>query len=117
MAAARESVVRANIDFQTRRETLTKHQGGKSLSELNNELASIAMSNSEYEATYQFIREQMDRLQSRKLLELANRYEVEILLKMESVREAFVTVQYRINELKTLLAGMQPPSVSILGGQ
>ena len=74
------------------------------------------MAAAEKEALLRSITEQLEQIKSRNLLELADRLEVEVTMKIDNVHETFQKAQRRILELKEHIADTRPPQVSVLGG-
>lgn len=112
-----EKIARTEIEIAERQEELEKQAGGGSAEKWNNELADMSIHRAEMEARLHFIEEQLKQMKEKNLLELANTYEREVVMKMGPVREAYEQAAQRVNELQMQLDSLQPPSVTILGGQ
>ena len=114
---ARAAIAKARIELVKRQEAISESIGGGAMmQERVKELTDIAITNAESQAVLNYIEEQLSILKNKKILELADQYEVEIALKQDSIRQSYAHAQdniqrYRLNMQRSLV-----PSVSVLGG-
>ncbi len=111
-----EKIARTQIEIAERQEELKKQAGGSS-EKWSNDLSEMAIQTAEMEARLNFVNNQLAQMKEKNLLGLANQYEREVVMKMGPVREAYEQAARQVNELQMQLDALQPPSVTILGGQ
>lgn len=116
VSQAEEILALARADVARQRQVASQAAGGKLLGELNQDLMTVAIDLAETEARLLFVRTQLTEIRSRKLLELADRYERDVAMQLPVAREAFQEAIERQQELEQQLRSYQPPSVTILGG-
>lgn len=112
-----EKIARTEIEIAERQEELEKQTGGGSAEKWNIELSEMSIQTAELEARTDFLNTQLMQIKAKNLLELANQYEREVVMKMEPMRKAYEQATRRVNELQKQLDALQPPSITILGGQ
>lgn len=114
---AREAVAQARIEMVKRQEAISESiGGGAAMQERVKELTDIAIENAESQAVLKHIEEQLSIIKDKKILELADQYEIEIGLKQDTMRRSYDFTQKSIQEYNYTMQRMLPPSVSVLGG-
>jgi hypothetical protein len=114
---AREAIAQARIELVKRQEAIRDSTGGgATLQERVKELTDIAILNAESQAVLKHISEQLAMLKAKKILELADQYEVEIALKQDFMRRSYEYAQKNIQSYKFDMQRTLAPSVSVLGG-
>ncbi|MFQ5411390.1 MAG: hypothetical protein ACE5EC_03810, partial [Phycisphaerae bacterium] len=81
-----EQLARAKAELALQRRESVRSNNGEMMQQLNHELITLSISADEQEARFMFVSEQLEK--SRPLLELANRYEQEVSLRLPMAREA-----------------------------
>ncbi|OQA00067.1 MAG: Chromosome partition protein Smc [Planctomycetes bacterium ADurb.Bin412] len=111
-----EKIARTQIEIAERQEELKKQAGGSS-EKWSNELSEMAIQTAEMEARLNFVNNQLAQMKEKNLLALAYQYEREVVMKMGLVRETYEQAGWMVHNLQRQMDSMQPPSVTILGGQ
>ncbi len=113
LADAEEKVARARIELAKRREEITKAAGGDSLARLNSDLADIMIELAEKKAELDVVGKQLKQTEKQlTMLTAVDPAITQIRLATHMVEVA----EQRLSELKSRLADLQPPTVTILGG-
>jgi len=107
-----EKLARARIDLAKRREELSRIAGGDELAKFNSELTAIAIDLAEKTAELQVLDTQLGRTETQ--LAMATTLDPQ-LSELRYAKEAFEAAQRRVNELKTRLANLIPPTVTMIG--
>lgn len=113
LGPAKMDLAQARIELAKRREQMSKSTGGDLISSLNKELADLSINVIQDEAQIASIEEQLKK--ARDLLELADEYERDSLkadIAKRHLEEAIV-LREQIARKSRLI---QPPSVSVIGG-
>jgi len=109
---AEQNMIRARIDLANRREELSHQAGGGQLDEFNKELTRIVIDQAEKRAQLKIVRTQLDEVQRQLAQALAFDPEV---ARLRLAQEALDVTGRRIVELQTRMAGLQPPTVTVIG--
>lgn len=107
-----EKLARARIELARRREELSKAAGGNELAKFNSELTTLAIDLAEKTAELQVINTQLGQTEGQ--LAMATTLNTQ-LSELRYAKEAFDAVQQRVNRLKTRLANLTPPTVTVIG--
>ena|GEM_PF-847906 len=109
---ARMEIARARIELAKRRQELANTAGGSRLASLNNELTTLAIDLAEKTAEAQVLNRQLEQLNGQ--LSATAAFDPE-LAQIRLAKRAFDIAERRANELRTLAAGLNPPTVAVLG--
>lgn len=92
--------------------------GGEMLPELNQQLVHLSIETAELQARLEFVREQLQQIEAKDLLALADRY-AQMELEAHLAAEAFERASRQADELKTALDNLRdtPPVVTIVGAE
>ena len=113
----REGIAQARIKLVERQEAIRESLGGgATMQERVKELTDIAISHAMDQAVLKHIAEQLEMLKAKKILELADQYEVEIALKQNAIRQSYEYTQESIQGYRLHMQRLLVPSVSVLGG-
>jgi len=113
LAQAEESAARVRIDLARRREELSRQAGGGQLEEFTKELSRMAIDKAEKEAQLQIVRRQLDEVQTQ--LAQALTFDPEAA-RLRLAQEALDITGRRVAELQARMANLQPPMVTMIGG-
>ncbi len=108
----RMEIAKVRIDLAKRRQELANTAGGSRLASLNNELTTLAIDLAEKTAEVQILNRQLAQLNAK--LSATAAFDPE-LAQMRLAKRAFDIAERRANELRTLAAGLNPPTVTVLG--
>ena len=114
---AREKLAKARIELMTRREAVGSSVGGEQMARWNNELVNMAVEVAGTESELSLVEKQLHDIKEKGLLELADRYEVEVAVKMPAVRERLMRATERAEELKRQIETICPLRVVLLGAE
>jgi len=112
-AEARENLVRTRIELAQHREQVAKSAGGDQLAEFNKNLSTLMVDLAEKTAMLSIVSDQLG--QTEKELTTAATFDPQVA-QIRFAKVALELANQRINELKTRLANLQPPAVTVLGG-
>jgi len=90
-------------------------EGGKDLEAMNQELAKWTMQFADDEGQLASVGEELARMRDNNVLELADRYEIEVVGKLDMANAALQGARQRALALRTALAMLSEPEVSMLG--
>ena len=107
-----EKLARARIDLAKRREELSRTAGGDELARFNSELTAIAIDLAERTAELQVLNTQLAQTEGQ--LAIATTLDPQ-LSELRYAKEAFDAAQRRVSNLKTRLANLVPPTVTVIG--
>lgn len=113
LANAEEKLARTKIELAQRREELAKAAGGNSLAKLNSDLADVMIELAEKQAELGVVGRQLKEIE--KQLTMLTAVDPAVTRIRLATHMVEVTEQ-RLSELKSRLADLQPPTVTILGG-
>ena len=113
LADAQEKMARSKIELAQRREQLSKSKGGNQIESLNNALTNLSMGIAQYRAQLDGYREQL--AQAEALLGKADDYEL-LSLKADVARQNLQEVLVWRDRLSRQMRLIQPPDVSVIGG-
>jgi hypothetical protein len=93
--------------------------GGEEMAKWNNELIALAITAADDESNLGFVERQLHDIKEKGLWELADRYEVEVAVKMPAVRERLMRATERAEELKRKIEEkpIYPLRVVLLGAE
>ena len=111
-AKARENLAKAKIELARRREQLSEAAGGDRLNHYNRELADLTIAGAENDAALELISRRLE--QTEQQLTTAASFDPQAA-QIRLAKEALDAAEYRLNELKTSLAQLRPPTVTVLG--
>ncbi|MHC4680623.1 MAG: hypothetical protein ACYTEK_18205 [Planctomycetota bacterium] len=109
----KEKLTRAKIELAQRQEQLSNAVGGDQIAKYNDELADMTIELAEKTAALQLLDKQLGRTEQQFMT--ATMLDPH-LSRIRSATRAFEIADQRVNELNTRAANLQPPTVSILGG-
>ncbi|UCG48855.1 MAG: hypothetical protein JSU94_03555 [Phycisphaerales bacterium] len=109
---ARMEIARARIELAKRRQELARDAGGSRLASLNNELTTLAIDLAEKTAEAQVLNRQLEQVNAQ--LSATAAFDPE-LARIRLAKRTFDIAERRANELRTLAAGLNPPTVAVLG--
>jgi len=112
LAQANENLTKAKIELARRREELSKSAGGARLEGYNSELSQMAIDTAEKEAQLEVLRRQSEQI--RHQWARASQFDP-AAARTRIAREALDIATRRVTELKTRLANLRPPTVTMLG--
>jgi hypothetical protein len=112
LAQARESLTKARIDLAMRREEISKSVGGNRLSQLNLELSQMAIDVAERRAELEIMGQQLGQTEAQ--LAQASMFDPKAG-RTRIAQEALDIAEARVIRLKTQLAYLQPPTVTVIG--
>ena len=112
LAQANENLTRAKIELARRREELSKSAGGARLEQYNGELSQMAIDMAEKKAQLEVLRRQSEEI--RHQWARASQFDP-ATARLRIAREALDIAARRVTELKTRLANLRPPTVTMLG--
>ncbi len=107
-----EKLARARIELAKRREELSNAAGGYELAKFNSELTSLAIDLAEKTAELQVINTQLGQTESQ--LAMATTLHPQ-LSELRYAKEEFDAAQQRVSHLKTRMANLGPPTVTVIG--
>ncbi len=108
----REKLARTKIELAKRSEELGKNAGGGQLAKFTGELADIMIDLAEKKAELGVVDKQLKQTESQIIM--ATTFDPQ-LSQIRLVKQSLEVTDRRINELKTRLANLQPPTVTVLG--
>jgi len=114
IAQLSEKLARAKIDLAMRRQELSKSAGGDLLASLNDELASLALEATQYDAEMQSLWEQLHETEG--LVTKADDYEL-LSLKADIVRHGLQESLLWRDQLGRRKNMLLPPVISVIGGE
>ncbi len=112
LARAKESLTRAKIELARRREELGRSAGGGQFAELNSELSRTAIDVAAKQAEAEVIRLQLMHMADR--LARASIFDPKAA-RIRIIKEALDVAETRVAKLQARLAGLQPPTVTMIG--
>ena len=108
-----EQLAHAKAQLAQQRQEAVRSSNGEIMQQLNHELITLSISAEELEARFMFVSEQLEK--SRPLLELANRYEQEVSLRLPMARERVERSMGRVHELSAQAQSTGRPRVLVIG--
>lgn len=112
--AAQANAALIEAEVAMRLEELAESRGGKRLAALNDQLAALSVDVAEAQVRLKSLDERS--AQVRKLLELADEYELQVGIELPIARARYESARYREQELKTWMRALRAPSVTVIGG-
>lgn len=112
--ATTEKIVSIRLQLAEHTRFLTKAAGGDLLTRFNDELAMLMVNLAEQEARLHIINKYLEQAKSR--LSAAGRFEPEAI-RARQAKEALDNALKQENDLRSRLANLQPPVVSVLGAR
>jgi len=107
-----QKLARARIELAKRREELSKAAGGDQIAKLNSELTSLSIDLAEKTAELQILNAQLGQTEAQ--LAMATTLNPK-LSELRYAKEASDAAQQRASQLKTRLANLTPPTVTVIG--
>jgi hypothetical protein len=114
LADAQEKLTRARIELAQRQEQLNKSKGGNQIESLNNTLTNLSMGIAQYRAQLDGYAQQL--AQAEALLGKADDYEL-LSLKADIAKQGLQEVLVWRDRISRQVRMLQPPAVSVIGGQ
>jgi hypothetical protein len=114
IAQPSEKLARARIELAMRRQELSKSAGGDLLASLNDELASLAIGATQYDAQMQSLQEQLRETEG--LVTKADDYEL-LSLKADIIRHGLQESLLWRDQLERRKNMLLPPVISVIGGE
>ena len=113
LADAEEKLARTRIEIAQRRELLSKSAGGDQLVKFSNELATLTVDLAEKQAMLKVINDQLDQTEQQLMVATISDLQVTRIRQATQILE---DADRRVNELNSRMADLQPPTVSVIGG-
>lgn len=113
---AKEQLLEKRIQFAQQKEMLKKSLGAEKIEQWNHELADMAIETAQIEAQLQHTREQLANHRTDEMLELANRYEMEVRSRIDAINETYQRASQQVDVIEQQIQFAQPPAVVIIGG-
>ena len=113
LATAEEKLARTRIELAQRREQLSKSAGGDQLVKFSNELATLTVDLAEKQAMLEVIDDQLGQTEEQLLAATISDLQVTRLRQATQILEG---IDRRANELNSRIIDLQPPTVSVIGG-
>lgn len=111
-----EALARARADLARYRESVSKTAGAELLTQLNHELVSLSIESAEQEAQLRAVQQRLAAIRAKQLLELADRYEREVELRLKLSERALLDLTEEQYELKETIRNLRLPEVMVIGG-
>jgi len=111
-----EASARARADLARHRESVSKTAGAELLTQLNHELVSLSVESAEQEAQLRAVNQRLGEIRERQLLELADRYEREVELRLKLSERALLDLTEEQYDLKETIRNLRLPEVMVIGG-
>lgn len=112
LAKARENVTRAKIELARRREELAGSAGGSQLNQFNNELSQMAIETAAKRAELEFLRRQLAETEVE--FARASTFDPQAA-QIRIAKQALEVAEAQVSRLRAQLAGLQPPTVTVIG--
>jgi hypothetical protein len=112
LAGARENLVQAKISLARRREELAKSAGGGQLDEYNRELSRMAIDTAEKKAEIEILRRQLAVTEDK--IARASMFDPKAA-RIRMAQEALNIAETQVTGLRTRLANLHPPTVTVIG--
>lgn len=112
LAGARENLVQAKISLARRREELSKSAGGGQLDEYNSELSRMAIDTAEKRAEIEILRRYLAETEDK--IARASMFDPKAA-RIRMAQEALNIAETQLTRLRTQLANLQPPTVTLIG--
>jgi len=116
MGQALEPVALARAELAKQRQAIAQAAGGNLLAEFNRDLIKLAIESAEMEARREFLQGKLAMVKERNLLELADRYEEEVAVRLPVALEAVASAAQRHDALEHELRTFRVPTVTVVGG-
>jgi|GEM_PF-5581048 len=113
--AALVDLARARAEIAERREQSRARLGADRLEGLNEELAHIAVEADTVRVHLDAIERQLKQIAEKNVLEIARKYEIEVALQTEIVRNSIAESARRVREIHQRIRALNAPSLLILG--
>ena len=110
---AEEKLARTRIEMAQRRELLSKSAGGDQLVKFSNELATLTVDLAEKQAMLKVINDQLGQTEQQLMVATISDLQVTRIRQATQILE---DADRRVNELNSRMADLQPPTVSVIGG-
>ena len=110
---AEEKIVRTRIEIAQRRELLSKSAGGDQLAKFSNELSTLTVDLAEKQAMLKVIDDQLGQTEQQLMVATISDLQVTRIRQATQILEG---VERRANELNSRIIDLQPPTVSVIGG-
>jgi len=111
-----ERVALARAEVAKQQRAASEATGGKMLANLNQELTMLSVDAAEKQEQLNVIRTRLEQIRERRVLELADEYEREVMLTLPLVRQTVQDATFRVRELEGRLRAHRSPSMVVLGG-
>lgn len=112
LGGAEEKLARARIELAQRREQVVKSAGGDRLTLFNDDLAKLSIDLAETTAMLNVVNSQLE--EAERKLKAASTFDPQAA-ELRYAMQALDAANHRGNELKTRIANLQPPTVTVLG--
>lgn len=116
VAEAQEQLAIARARLAERREALVHRAGAGALAALNEKLLGTAEATAELTARMHSISAQIEAIKAKGLLELADRFELEVELQRHQAESQYRRAITMLNNYEEELRYYQPPRLSVIGG-
>jgi hypothetical protein len=116
VARAHQEFAEMKARVAERREAQSERAGGSLLTQLRHELTEMSVDFAESEAMVGVIQSELQRLKEAGVLELADRYERDVELRIRPARAAVEEAARAVHELERQAGQLTPPLVSVIGG-
>ena len=116
LADVQGQVAMAKVELAEQRRAAMERLGADRLAELNEELARVSIHAAELEARLHFIAQRLEQMETKNLLELADRFEREVSVQLPMAIEAVESAAAWRRELERQIRVARPPTVTVIGG-
>ncbi len=116
LSQAEAELAEARVRLLQQRTERRAQAGGQMVGKLRERLAEVAIRAEEIRGESEFLRQELEGMESRNVTAIAAEYERQIGSLPENLRERMHVLQQQVDALRTELAARQTPSVTILGG-
>lgn len=114
IGAAKEKIGKAKIELAKRREQIAKSAGGRGLMQFNNQLTELMIDIAEQKAVFGVINNQLSQIEGQ--LAAVATFDPQ-LSQIRLAKQAFDIADRRVSELKTRIANLQPPMITVIGAE
>lgn len=115
LGQAQEQLAMARAQVAQQRRDASAAAAGNVLAKLNDDLIMLSVETAEAEAQLAHVRSELEKLRSQRVLELADRYEREVVLQRDLLETAVRMAANQLHEAEHDLQGFAPAMVAVLG--
>lgn len=115
LTSALEAEAVARAELASRRADFRREAGGEQLAVLNRELMSLTIDSAEKQARLKYVDERLKNIKERKLLELANQYQAQVMLPLELVQARLEQASRELAEFQSQRMRDREAEVTVIG--